>query len=98
MVNIKDFLLYIIATLLLRALETKDTNSPSRRCLQFRLRIVLHFSSGIVERAKRERNASERENHPMRGVIFTRARSTIAEEKWGTTCRLSAIKPNNKER
>ena len=55
MVNIKDFLLYIIATLLLRALETKDTNSPSRRCLQFRLRVVLHFSSGIVERAKRER-------------------------------------------
>ena len=44
-----------MVTLLLQALATKDTNSPSRRCLQFRLRVVLHFSSGIVERAKRER-------------------------------------------
>ena len=55
MVTTKNFLSYIIGTLLLQALATKDTNSPSRRCLQFRLRVVLHFSSGIVERAKRER-------------------------------------------
>ena len=39
--------------------------------LYLRLRVVPHFSSGIVERAKRE------------GACF--ARSTIPEEKWGTT-------------
>ena len=58
-----------------------------------RLWVVLHFSSGIVERANR--NASARENHPTREVAFSRvgdfcarsrfARSTIPEEKWGTT-------------
>ena len=31
-----------------------------------RLRVVPHFSSGRVERAKRERNASARKNHPTR--------------------------------
>ena len=63
-----------------------------------KLRVVPHFSSGIVERA----NASLRENYPTRekatrgGETFSRlgfdfharsrfARSTIPEEKWGTT-------------
>ena len=44
-----------------------------------RLRVVPHFSSGIVERAKRER---------AWGDFHARlrlARSTISEEKWGTT-------------
>ena len=58
-----------------------------------RLWVVLHFSSGIVERANR--NACALENHPTREVAFCRvgdfcarsrfARSTIPEEKWGTT-------------
>ena len=32
-----------------------------------------------------DRNASARENHPTREKAFTPARSTIPEEKWGTT-------------
>ena len=57
-----------------------------------RLRVVPHFSSGIVGRG----NASARENHPTRekapflawGDFHARsrfARPTIPEEKWGTT-------------
>ena len=50
-----------------------------------RLRVVPHFSSGIVERAKRER--AWKSPHARKG--YTRrlrfARSTIPEEKWGTT-------------
>ena len=69
-----------------------------------RLRVVPHFSSGIVEPA----SASARENHPTRrhaaarevspclawGYFHARsrfARSTIPEEKWGTTRSLSAL-------
>ena len=76
--------------------EYKLRHEPS----QPRLRVVPHFSSGMVERAK----ASARENHPMReeatrvspflawGDFHARsrfARSTIPEEKWGTTRSLS---------
>ena len=68
----------------------------------FRLRVVPHYSSGTVERAKRAR-----ENHPTReketrgvspflawGHFHARsrfARSTIPEEKWGTTRSLSSF-------
>ena len=63
------------------------------------LRVVSHFSSGIVERAKRER--AWKSPHECKGVSPRRvspflacgefharsrfARSTIPEEKWGTT-------------
>ena len=59
-----------------------------------RLRIVPHFSSGIVERAKRARvkiNPREKRRHApfLAWVDFHArshfARSTIPEEKWGTT-------------
>ena len=65
-----------------------------------RLRVVPHFSSGMVERVKRERasNNTSREKGE-RGWAFSRvgwvsrarsrfARSTIPEDKWGTTCSL----------
>ena len=67
-----------------------------------RLRVVPHFSSGIVQRAKRER--AWKSTHATKGetrlFAFSRvgwfnfharsrfARSTIPEEKWGTTRRL----------
>ena len=78
---------------------TLDLVSHDLISLYFRLRVVPHFSSGIVEQVKL--NASARENHPTRekatrGVspclawsdfhvrsLF--ARSTIPEEKWGTS-------------
>ena len=60
-----------------------------------RLRVVPHFSSGIVERAKRERvkiTSREKRRHAAPflawGDSHARsrfARSTIPEEKWGTT-------------
>ena len=56
-----------------------------------RLRVVRHFSSGIVERAKRKRAwKSSRGVLPLLacGDFHARsrfARSTIPEEKWGTT-------------
>ena len=67
-----------------------------------RLRVVPHFSSGIVERAKRERawKSTHARKGETRRVAFSRvgrfnfhahsrfARSTIPEEKWGTTRRL----------
>ena len=57
-----------------------------------RLRVVPHFSSGIVEGA----NASARENHPRAwGDFHARsrlARSTISKEKWGTTRGLSCMR------
>ena len=64
-----------------------------------RLRVVLHFSSGIVERAKRGR--AWKSPHACRlfsrGVILTRARvshaPTIPEEKWGTTRSLKDFSP-----
>ena len=55
------------------------------------LRVVSHFSSGIVERAKRERawkSPHARKGDTRRGDFHARsrfARSTIPEEKWGTT-------------
>ena len=64
-------------------------------CLNSRLRVVPHFSSGIVERAKRERawKSSHARKDDTRRVAFSRvgdfherprfARSTIPEEKWG---------------
>ena len=49
----------------------------------FRLRVVPHFSSGIVERAKRE--CAWKSPHARKGDTRLRfARSTILEEKWGT--------------
>ena len=54
------------------------------------LRVVPNFSSGIVERAKRERALKSpytRKGDMRRGVILT-ARSIIPEEKWGTTLSL----------
>ena len=57
-----------------------------------RLRVVPHFSSGIVERAKRERAW----NLPRAwGDFHARsrlARSTISKEKWGTTRGLSCVR------
>ena len=56
-----------------------------------RLRVVPHFFSGIVERAKRERawkSSHARKGDSRRGDFYARsrfARSTIPEEKWGTT-------------
>ena len=49
----------------------------------FRLRVVPHFSSGVVERAKRER--AWKSPHARKGDTRLRfARSTLLEEKWGT--------------
>ena len=73
----------------------------SRPCL--RLQVVPHFSSGIVEWTKRERmwkspharkgdTGSREYRLSCRGDFHARshfARSTIPEEKWGTTCSLS---------
>ena len=82
-----------------------------------RLRVVPHFSSGIVERAKRERackspharkgdtRRGERKNLSPRRVLPFRAwgdfharsrfaRSTIPEEKWGTTLSLLCSLPS----
>ena len=59
--------------------------------IYIRLRVVPHFSSGIVERAKRERAwKSPRRVSPFLawGDFHARsrfARSTISEEIWGTT-------------
>ena len=59
-----------------------------------RLRVVSHFSSGIVERGKSERAFSRDLFHSLAlrllawGDFHARsrfARSTIPEEKWGTT-------------
>ena len=60
----------------------------------FRLRVVPHFSSGIVERAKRER--ARKSPHARKGDTrvgwFSRlASSTIPEEKWGTTRSLKSL-------
>ena len=72
------------------ALLTYVVVSEVGRCNN-KLRVVALFSSGIVERAKRERAW----NHPTREKAFLAwgdfharsrcARSTIPEEKWGTT-------------
>ena len=74
--------------------------------MQHRLRVVPHFSSGIVERAKRER--AGKSPHARKGDTLSprrvlpflawgdfRARSrfariTIPKEKWGTTRSLHA--------
>ena len=58
-----------------------------------RLRVVPHFSSGIVERAKHERawkspHARKGDTCHVWGDFHARsrfARSTIPEERWGTT-------------
>ena len=68
---------------------------------QCRLRVVPHFSSRIVERAKRERGGrgflSPRRVSPFLawGDFHARSRfapSTILEEKWGTTRSLQPMK------
>ena len=64
-----------------------------------RLRVVPHFSSGMVEQAKRERASKALHARKARrggpflawGDFHARlrsARSTIPEEKWVTTCSL----------
>ena len=61
---------------------------------EIRLRVVPHFSSAIVERAKRERvKINQRRVSPFLawGDFHARSRfahSTIPEEKWGTTSSL----------
>ena len=54
-----------------------------------RLRVVPHFSSGIAERVKRKRAwknfLSPRRVSPFLAWGDFHARSTIPEEKWGTT-------------
>ena len=68
------------------------------RCLMFtsRLRVVSHFSSGILERAKRKRACKSPHTRKARrggpflawGDFHARspfARSTIPEDKWGKT-------------
>ena len=61
--------------------------------LPVRLRVVPHFSSGIVERAKRER--AWKSPYARKGGDFHArsrfARSTILEGKWGTTPSLSTM-------
>ena len=70
--------------------------SPMRYGFRARLRVVPHFSSGIVERTKRERAwKSPRARKGDTRIAFFAwgdfqarsrfARSTIPEEKWGTT-------------
>ena len=63
----------------------------------------LRFSSGIVERPKRERARKSpphaRKGDTRRGDFHARSRfapSTILEEKWGTTRSLVFIRNNNK--
>ena len=68
-----------------------------RKLLVLRLRVVPHFSSGIVQRAKRERawkSPHARKGNTRRVALLAwvdfhvRSRfalSTIHEEKWGTT-------------
>ena len=56
----------------------------------YRRRVVPHFSSGIVERAKREIFLSPRRVSPFLAWVDFHARSRFArsaipEEKWGTT-------------
>ena len=77
--------------------------------ITFRLRVVPHFSSGIVEGAKRERawkspharkgdtrrHAATRAPFLAWGDFHARsrfARSTIPEEKWGTTRSLNNLR------
>ena len=73
-----------------------DPVGPRRTFLSTRLRVVPHVSSGIVERAKRERawkSPHARRGNTRRGDFHARshfARSTIPEEKWGTTRSLSS--------
>ena len=63
-----------------------------------RLRVVTHFSSGILERTKRER--AWKSPHARKGDDFHArsrfVRSTLPEEKWGTTRSLTQgeIHPN----
>ena len=61
-----------------------------------RLRVVSHFSSGIVERAKRQR--AWKSPHARKGDTWGDfhgrsrfARSTIPKEKWGTTRSLASV-------
>ena len=55
-------------------------NKNTNDIFQSRLQVVPHFSSRIVERAKRER--AWKSPHARKGDT---PRSTIPEEKWGTT-------------
>ena len=69
-----------------------------------RLRVVPHFSSGIVEREKRRHAAGREKNDlpPRRvwpflawGDFHARSRfvrSTLPEEKWGTTLSLLNVR------
>ena len=63
-----------------------------------RLRVVPHFSSGIVETAKREGRVKitprEKRRHAARGDFHARSRfahPTIPNEKWGTTRSLASV-------
>ena len=82
----------------LRNTSLVKVGNPISDGIVFRLRVVPHFSSGIVERAKRERSGKSphvRKGDTRRvspflawGDFHARsrfARSTIPEEKWGTT-------------
>ena len=61
-----------------------------------RIRVVAHFSSGIAELARVKITPREKGVSLFsRGVIFTRARSTIPEDKWGTTWGLCSWEPTN---
>ena len=61
-----------------------------------RIRVVAHFSSGIAELARVKITPREKGVSLFsRGVIFTRARSTISEDKWGTTWSLCSWEPTN---
>ena len=85
---------YGIFTLVSQTSFRGQTSGGAAKC-RARLRVFPHFSSGIVERAKRKRvkiipreKGDTRRVSLSRGVIFTRlrfARSTIPEDKLGTT-------------
>ena len=75
----------------IRILRSESNALVQKLGLCLRLRVVPHFSSGIVERAKRERawkSPHARRGNTRRGDFHARsrfARSTVPEEKWGTT-------------
>ena len=69
--------------------NSADAYISSLGYLWCRLRVVPHFSSGIVDRAKRQRarkSPHARKGDTRRGDFYARsrfARSTIPEENWG---------------
>ena len=79
-------------------LEARNSSSQAKSVwglLSSRLRVVPHFYSGIVEWAKRER--AWKSPHARKGDTPSRfARSTIPEEKWGTTRSLIIVLPTTR--